>query len=81
MEGSFTVIITIAVTTRVPLNKKGAYLFIKRIFEPEQSVCVEIGKLLSNYKNIMVLLTLLTTVDLNRNDFYRKIKEHRLFVF
>ena len=38
MVVSFIVINTIAVTIRVPINKKRTDLFIKGIFEPEQSV-------------------------------------------
>ena len=49
---SFTIISDVTVTTRVSINKKGADLFIKVIFKPEQSVYVEIEKLLSNCKNV-----------------------------
>ena len=38
MEVSFTIINDVAITTRVSINQKGAYLFIKGIFKPEQSV-------------------------------------------
>ena len=38
MAVSFTIISSVAVTTRVSINKKGADLFIKAIFKPEQSV-------------------------------------------
>ena len=38
MVVSFTVIIKVAVTTRVSINQKGADLFIKNIFKSEQSL-------------------------------------------
>ena len=34
----FTIISNIAVTTRVSINEKGADIFIKGIFEPQQNV-------------------------------------------
>ena len=41
----FTVIINVAVTTHVSINKKGVCLFIKGIFKPEQSVYFQIPKI------------------------------------
>ena len=38
MAVSFTLISNMAVTTHAPLAKKGADLFIKGIFFPEQSI-------------------------------------------
>ena len=70
MAVSFTIISDVAVATRVSVNKKGADLFIKAIFIPEQSVSFILRS--NNYFQIAKsygLWKLLTKLDLNCNDF------------
>ena len=64
---------SIAVTTLVSLNNKGACHFIKGIFKLEQSVYLFWDqKSTFKLQKHMVLLTLLTKGDLNCNDFFPK---------
>ena len=61
MAVSFTIISDVAVATRVSINKKGADLFIKAIFIPEQGVSFILRS--KNYFQIAKSYGFMETID------------------